>query len=312
MKKQSILILTAVVFFACEKEVYIPLADPEPFLVVDAWVNTREEVQTITLSHTRPYFDNSQIAPANGADVKVINLTKEDTLVFEETGSTGRYTWDAVASPVSLGETGDFFLLEVDFEGVNYQSVTSLSPVPTIDSITFEYYPKDLFVQEDYYWGDFWARDLPGEGNTYWIKTWKNGLYLNKPSEINYAYDAGFAQGAPVDSLIFIQPIRSLMNPVDENKEEDSFYPPYLPEDSAYVEIHSISNAAWFFLARVYEETNVSGGFGALFATPLANVPTNIISDQEDEKVVGFFNVANISSFGARCNDQTIRDNIED
>lgn len=308
--KRLIYIASSFFLLACEKEVYIPLKNPEPFLVVDGWINTRQEEQKVVLTYTRPYFDNSGTNPAVGAEVQVINVSKEDTLAFLDVDDSGIYKWSPSGS-ATIGETGDVFVLDINFQGVRYQSATRLDPVPTLDSITYEYYPKEAFVVSEYYYGDFWAKDLPGEGNTYWIKTWKNGKYLNQPSEINYAYDGGFSSGAPVDSLIFIQPIRGLMNPIDTN-EDDLILPPYVEGDSAYVEIHSISNEAWFFLARVQEETNVSGGFGALFATPLANVPTNIVPDQVGVKVAGFFNVANISSLGAKVDENTMRDNIKD
>ena len=226
MKKILFIALLGVALMACEKEVYIPLPENEPFLVVDAWLDTREQKQTVTVTFTRPYFDNSQTIPARGAEVLLINILKEDTITFEDVDNNGKYVWDATLSADPIGETGDYFLLDIQYQGVNYQSVTQLTPVPTLDSITFEYYPKDAFVAQDYYLGDFWARDLPGVGNTYWIKTWKNGQFLNQPAEINYAYDGGFSSGAPVDSIIFIQPIRSLMNPFDGDDDNPGrFFP---------------------------------------------------------------------------------------
>ena len=78
----------------------------------------------------------------------------------------------------------------------------------------------------------------------------------------------------------------------------------YLKGDSIYVEIHSISNEAFFFLNQVIIETTREGGFGALFATPLANVSTNIVPENQSEPVLGFFNIATVSSGGARLNSE--------
>lgn len=78
----------------------------------------------------------------------------------------------------------------------------------------------------------------------------------------------------------------------------------FVKGDSVYVEIHSVSNDAYFFLQQVIIETNREGGFGALFATPLANVSTNIVPDNLNNTVVGFFNIAAVSNDGVRLSDE--------
>ncbi|WP_258102796.1 DUF4249 domain-containing protein [Marinoscillum sp. MHG1-6] len=304
-----VLILAGLGILACEKKIDVDLEESEAMLVVDAWLTNQFMEQEITLAFTRHYFDESQAPEVLGADVIVVNIDQGDTLLFEDLDGDGSYTWDAPGAGKTLGSLGDNFLLSIDFEGVHYEAMADLSGSPSIDSITFEYEPKDAFINEDYYYGEFWARDLEGVGDTYWIKSWKNGVYLNQPNEMNLAYDAAFSRdGADAfDALFFIQPIRTAMNPFDEKDGE--FLPPYSKTDTAYVEIHSLSEEAWFFLMRVMEETNVSGGFGALFATPLANVPTNISSSNPEVGVVGFFNVADVTSKEEIVTDATIRDN---
>ena len=49
----------------------------------------------------------------------------------------------------------------------------------------------------------FFARDPFGAGDTYWIKTYKNGSFLNKPQELNIAYDAAFDGGSASDGIVF-------------------------------------------------------------------------------------------------------------
>ncbi len=69
--------------------------------------------------------------------------------------------------------------------------------------------------------------------------------------------------------------------------------------DSAYVEIHSLSDAAFDFLNQVIIQTNRPGGFGELFASPLANVPTNIVKKSSGgTPAIGFFNVSAVSGLG--------------
>jgi hypothetical protein len=151
----------------------------------------------------------------------------------------------------------------------------------------------------DAYFAEFWSRDFIGSGDTYWIKSFKNGIYLNEPAEINIAYDAGFSEGGNVDGLIFIPPIRDAINPFEQD-EDDEFISPFEDGDSVYVEIHSITNETFRFLNDVRIQTDRPGGFAELFAVPLSNVPTNIQYLGGDPQIVvaGFFNVAAVRSAG--------------
>lgn len=304
------ILLFAVWLSACETEVHPELEEIDPFLVVDGWLTNTANTQQIRLTYIRPYFDNTQATPVTDASVSVSEAETSRIFEFTDDDNNGVYEWIPPAGQ-RFGVIGRTYGLHVQHAGITYQSFSKMDSVPPIDSVTFEYYPKDSFIKQDYWVGEFWARDLGGPGNTYWIKTWKNGRYLNEPDEINIAYDAGFSAGGEVDSLTFIQPIRTFINEYEQD-EDDNFLPPYVPGDSVYIEIHGVSDDAWFFLSRVANETNRPGGFAELFADPLANVPTNIIPSQENVRVVGFFSVASVSSFGTRVNESTIRDDNPD
>ncbi|MGI9541670.1 MAG: DUF4249 family protein, partial [Cyclobacteriaceae bacterium] len=191
------------------------------------------------------------------------------------------------------------YQLEVVTNEQTYRAFSQLKRVPELDSVFFRFEPDDLFFPEDSYLAEFWARDPAGAGDTYWIKTYKNGLLLNKPIEINIAYDAGFSEGGNFDGTIFIQPIRAGVNPIDED-ENDEILPPYELGDSIYVEIHSINRQAFTYLNEVTLQTDRQGGFAELFATPISNVNTNLFNQDATKKndVVGFFNVAAVSGKG--------------
>ncbi len=121
-------------------------------------------------------------------------------------------------------------------------------------------------------------------------------MLLNKPSEITIAYDAGFSQ-SDFDGVEFILPIRQGINPNDQD-ENDKPIAPYQIDDSVYVEIYSITHESYNFLNEVITQTDRPGGFGELFATPLANVSTNINKVSGATPVVGFFNVSSVSALG--------------
>lgn len=286
MKKYTYILLS-VFFLACEKDIRPDLGEPLNAIVVDAWLNDKDSVQHIVITRSQPYFENEFPTKIAGATVWLID-SEGERYDFVEGDST--YIWNG-GNGEAIGKSGRFYQLFAQIAGVLYESYSGMGRAPEIDSINFIYQPSDAFITQDYYFAEFFARDFDGVGDAYWIKTWKNEQYLDLPSEINIAFDAGFTAGGAVDGLIFIQPIRTAINPFEQD-EEDNFIPPYLVGDSVTVEIYSINLDTFNFLAQVIVQTNRAGGFAALFAQPLANVSTNIFStDPSKEKVVGFFNV---------------------
>lgn len=300
-------LVTILALSACEDAVNIPLGETDPILNVDAWLTHTSDTQRITLSYTRPYFDNSAPAVALGATVIVAEVETQKPYLFEDTNNDGTYVW-IPALGEKFGVIGNSYGLQVELKnGSVFQSFSAMDSVPNIDSITFEYNKKNPGFKEDWYYAEFWSRDLPETGDTYWIKTTKNGKLFDKPDQINIAYDAGGSAGAEVDNLIFIQPIRIAINDFGDDAQAAS---PYTFGDTLKVEIHSISEEAWFFLYRVIDETSPQPSFAQLFANPLANSPTNIVPSKSDDQVVGFFSVAAVSSLEVIMSEENTVDRV--
>ena len=353
-KKLAYLLAIMVLFSSCETEVDPSLGETLNILVIDAWLTNNDATQHINITRSQSYFDTSAPTKVSGAIVTITDLDDNTTYTFVEEGE--RYTW---VSPdgSDFGTIGHSYELTVELDGNTYIASTSLNDVPPIDSIRFRLEDNN-FIDEAIF-GEFFATDLEGLNDTYWIKAWKNGRFLGKPEEINIAYDAAFSVSVENDGKQFIQPIRDLISP--QETLDNEFLSPYnlpqafvvegtnvlnengsvygrienntlffenaeVPEDfesvsldddqyqltsdslfirgdSVYVEIHSVSNDAYFFLSQVIIETNREGGFGALFATPLANVSTNIVPDNTSNLVAGFFNIAAVSGDGIRLTD---------
>ena len=290
-----IFVLLQIGFMGCEDEIMPTLEEAPQIVVIDAWINNKPEPQIIKVTGTQEFFDNTLPPGLSGAIVQVVD---ENLNVFDFVEiAPGEYTWTP-ENGASFGTIGLQYVLNVEYNGVTYNAASELNPVPPVDSISFEFEEADGPFPEGYF-AEFWSRDLLGEGDTYWIKTWKNGQFLGKPSEINLAFDAGFSAGGNIDGLIFIPPIRFGINPFDED-ENGELLPPYVIGDSIFVELHSITNEAFFFLNEVQFQTDRPGGFAELFATPLSNVATNIIPSDENVEVVGFFNVSAVSGNGRR------------
>lgn len=291
-------ILVAVLLIsACDDQIYPELNDAPEVMVIDAWVNDKPEDQVIMVTQTQPYFDNTRNAGIEGAEVYIVD-NEGTRFDFADTGN-GSYTWTYTTE--TFGTIGNDYTLTINVGSETYTAVSTKNQVPLVDSVSFEFEEEDDFIKEDYYLGQFWSRDLEGLGDTYWIKSYKNGDYLSKPSEINIAWDAGFSAGGAIDGLIFIPPIRDAVNPFDEKENETEVYhPPFADGDSLYVEIHAITQAAHSFLSELRIQTDRPGGFAALFDTPLSNIPTNIESGSADEPVLGFFCVSSVEGNGRR------------
>ncbi len=352
-KKLLYLLMAMMVLFSCESEVDPDLEDSFNVLVIDAWLTDNDSIQHINITRSQPYFEAELPTKVSGALVTVTDLNTD--IIYEFNEEVERYTWQSQDGN-TFGTVGHQYELNVQLDGNIYRSFTTLNPVPPLDSIRFRLEEGNAFF-DDLIFAEFFATDLIGLNDTYWIKAWKNGRFLGKPEEINIAYDAAFSRDADNDGAQFIQPIRDLISPFEEDKDGEILSPYNLPQrflvddrtifnedgstygrienntiifesasvpddfvsvsldddqyqlsgdslfikgDSVYVEIHSISNDAYFFLTQVIIETNRQGGFGALFATPLANVTTNIVPDNTSNTVTGFFNIAAVSRDGVR------------
>jgi hypothetical protein len=290
-------VMIGLFFLSCEQVINPTLQSAPPVLVVDAWVNNKPGKQVIILTQTQPYFDDARPTGVSGAVVTVEDMNDGTIYTFiENSTKKGNYEW--TPSSGSFGAVGHDYKLSIALNEEVFNAFSHMGRVPQIDSITFV---KDVrsVSKETRYQGEFWATDLPGAGDSYWIRAVKNDTLLNKPSEINIAYDAGFSAGGDADGVEFIPPIRRGITPDNSNVSGNPS--PYWPGDSVYVEINSITLAAFNYLNEVKVQTDRPGGFSELFARPIANVSTNVSNtDPKGSKVMGFFNVGAVSSRGQK------------
>ena len=281
----GLLLFTSVFYTACEDVIEVDNGFESSQLVIDAWINNNAgETQYIYLSLSQDYFDNRLPDAITNAEVTV--STFSNTYTFEGNGN-GEYSWTPPAGG-KMGNVGDDFTLTVNIDGEVYKSQTRLNPSPEIDSISI-YFEDEAFGADDGLYAELYARDLPGKGNTYWVKSYRNDTLLNKPQELNIVYDATFDAGTDIDGSTFIRPLRFAINALDDDN---------LPRalevgDKVRCEIHSISNEAFTFLQIVQEQT--TNGDNSIFALPIANARGNVF-DANGDRVLGIFNVADISS----------------
>ena len=274
---------TSISLISCEDVVDLEVQEGVSQLAVDALVNNKAEKQTVKLTLSQAYFDNTPVKPALGATVTVFD---EDSVAHEfvDINKDGNYTYDGKTKP--LNKIGKQYVLYVKYDGEEYVSLSKLNRVPKIDSINYqvEKYPikPDNGPQEGFQ-PQFYAYDFQGEGDCYWIRGAKNNKYFSKSNQISVAYDAAFSPGAKTDGLLFILPIRqSIARELFSDK------------DTLQVDLYSITKEQFYYL-QIVGQVSSNGG---LFSTPLSNLPTNIINrnSQSSKKAIGFFGISAVSS----------------
>ncbi len=303
MKKYFLFLITILLLTSCEDIIDLELEQNEPQLVVDAWLNDQPGPQVIKLRRTIGYLDNSFTPEVTGATITVADINVSDSTInqiyiFEDEDNDGDYVWTPSSPDERLVTEGKDYGLLIDLDGDQYVSLSKANRTIPIDSIGYEF-REDQVGQPDGIYAQIYAKDAVGEGDVYWIKTYKNGVFLNKAQEMNLAYDGAFGPGSNSDGILFISPIRFGINRVADSGDDaiDDFdVPPYAIGDSIRVEIHSLTQEAFIHLIQAREQ--MTQGDNGLFATPINNVPSNIFSENEDAKEVpvGFFCVSKVSS----------------
>ena len=283
--KLTALVTIALLMHSCEDPVQLDSEFEQPQLVVDAWLTNESTLQTITLTESQDYFQNGLPTPVTNATVTVAN----GAAVYEfDNNGDGTYTWMPSAGE-TLGSVGNDYSLSVTADGTSYTASTAMYRVPTIDSISV-YFEDEAFGGEEGLYAELYARDLPGKGDTYWVKSYRNDTLLNRPQELNIIYDAVFDAGNDIDGIYFIRPLRFAINALDD----EGFPRPLQSGDKVTSEIHSISNEAFTFMQTVFEQT--TNGDNTIFALPVANARSNVTNVATGERALGFFNVAAVST----------------
>ena len=283
--------LLPLTFFAallsCEDPIDVPTNFEEPQLVVEAWLTNESVPQTIRLTRTQEFYDSGLPGGVAGGEVVVCQGGIDNCFAFTYQDS-GRYVWTPPAPGAVLGEVGETFTLGFELDGQRYASQTVMRPTAEIDSLSFQFEEEALGLEEGFY-AQIYARDQPGRGDTYLIRTTFNDTLLLRPSEINTSFDGVFDAGTDADGNTFIFPIRFRVNKVDEDGAPIAL----VAGDSLAVEVWSISTEAFIFLNVAAEQ--IANGDSGIFGVPVANSPGNVLNVETGEPILGIFNVAEVA-----------------
>lgn len=285
--KYLFVILLLITLSSCEDVIDVDLDNGKSQLVVDAFVNNLPENQVIRLTISTPYFNNSKALPALGATVKLIENSNK-VYNFIDLENNGNYTY--IYNPLdSFCAVGKNYKLEINYNGQEYNSISSVNQVPKIDSIISKK-DKNPFTGDLEYKAEFFSFDFKGTRDFYWVKTWYNDT-LKSIDGSDIISDGAFS-GTGADGLMFIVPMRETIN-----RQGD----PYFVGDTIRMQLLSINEATFNFLSDVFTQLNNGG----LFATPLTNVRTNIINPNTNgEKALGWFVTSSVSTAGVRIKEE--------
>ncbi|NIG57726.1 DUF4249 domain-containing protein [Chitinophaga sp. Cy-1792] len=263
---------------ACTDTINLNIPKGKSYPVLDAWITTETGIQTIRITMSVPYTSEDPAPVVSDAKIIVHDITSGDSYPF--TFSNGAYTYNASSKPI--GVVGHVYKLHVEYQGEILEGLDSLNRVPPIDSITYEFKKKEeSYSNKEGYYARFFAKDLPGGTDYYWIRSYRNDTTrrLEDAFSIDGLYDSGLNDGGP-----FILPISQSIT--DYSK-------PFQLNEKVIVRLSSLSKRSYDFLTQVDQQVNAGG----LFAKVLENVPTNMQNTITNGKVrmLGWFGTSAVS-----------------
>ena len=256
------MVLFAVVFSSCEKEIDVELRSVEPRIVIEGIIK-KDSLATVRISQTLDFGNNQGYPFLKGAVVTITdNEGNREVLPQDE---TGWYT--AINLKGMERRTYD---LSVVYEGVEYKATSTMPPHVNLDSLAMV---KVLAI--DYAFPEIYFKDPVGTENQYYrALLFINGKQHHDMSE--FVRSAEFMDGRE-----FVQFI-PVMTHDDDND-------PYEKGDELTVEFQCLDKGAYTFfytLSRIENDltnpvSNISNGALGYFSA-CTSQRKSIIADWED------------------------------
>lgn len=274
--KYIILIFTALVFWSCEKTVFLDLDQTPSKIVIEGLVTNQPGYQFVKVTRTVDFYESGETP----------RITDATVLVEDDLGNEFLYTHNPNNHPDSagyylpvtpfVGETGRTYYLTVDVNGEQYEASDKLYDVTSIDSLEY----RVNIDEED---------DPKEDGKFYEVL-----MYAKEPQETDDYYLFKFFRN---DSLVLYNPSDIYFSDDKTLGEEINGIPSpvfYALGDSARVEMYSLSRTGYVFYNDLFNLINNDGG---MFSPPPANSRTNLSNG-----ALGFFQVSSVNISGLRIN----------
>lgn len=254
---------------ACEETTELDLRQTPAKIVIEGLVTDKPGYQSVKVSRSTHFY-------GSGRTPRVTNAV---VTVSDDAGQTFAFIHNPSGHPDSLGiylpeagfagEVGRTYTLSVEVDGEEYKGSDQLLSVIPIDSLEFrinEDEREDPKEAGKYYELLVYAREPQEEKNFYLFKYYRNdSLIFYSDTDIYYS-----------DDVVLGENIDGVPSPVY-----------YGPEDSARLEVYSLTRQGFIFYNDLYTILNNDGGgmFGPIPASPRSNLTNGAL---------GFFQVSAI------------------
>lgn len=265
MKNALVFLVLSFSIYSCVDDILVDIPDSDRKLVVDAWIRTDTLLNTIKLSQTTNFSEDT-----------VGNLLGGAIVYIESIGGTIRkdFTEQKLGIYQAIGD--DWFLddstyvLHVNVNGKRYQSTPQhINSVPDIDSMFFlsgdiiNNFGLPITVDGGFYTA-IQAIEKPGRGDNYAWKLFINGEDKSIRNNLTYLQDADLVDGGPIEP-----PFSILLDSV-------------VIGDTVQVEQMTITDEGFRYLFELQAQFNG----GSPFSSPPAPVKSNMFNPEDKEELV--------------------------
>ncbi|MHB8260624.1 MAG: DUF4249 family protein [Bacteroidia bacterium] len=273
---------------SCTSVIQVSVPGGTTNLVIDAFLDNSAKAQKVRITTSANYFSNVPTPAVLGATVSLTDLTNTKTYTFTPDGS-GNYIYTPIATD-TMGLLKHKYQLNISYNGNTYFALSTMFQTMPVDTILFRSTrtdidnktPNDTTNPRSYY-PLIIAQDIRGQVNYYWIKAYKNGVFYNKPDNMDFFQDGGYA-GTDGN---FIRPPYNFFGVIDNSK-------PYHRGDTCTIEIYSTDANTNDFLGQL--QTQMTNAQSGLFAVTPQNVKTNVQQTSGTMPAIGWFNMAAVLS----------------
>ena len=270
MKYSLAIIFLALGFVSCEKTVDLDLDQIDPKIVIEAVITNQADYQFVKVSRTAGFYDSGETPRVIDAVVLVEDDLGNDFVFTHDADSAGFY----FPSAPFIGVVGRTYTLTVTVNGEIFTAQDKMYPITEIDSLEYQINAdeKDDPKDEDKFYEVLLYAKEPQETEDYYLfKFFRNdSLTVYSPSDIYFADDKTLGEE-----------INGVPSPVY-----------YAVEDSARIEMYSLSRGGFVFYSDLFNLINNDGG---MFSPPPANSRTNLTGG-----ALGFFQVSALTVTGIR------------
>lgn len=266
---KTLLVLLTIATSSCEDVIDVKVPNEKARLVIEASLDwqkgTAGNNQTVKLSTSKPYFENTINTSVTGATVKVTNTSSNREYIFVDQND-GTYTINDFEPVIN-----DVYTLEVNYNNETYsatETLQSVSPIKRIEQ-SLEGGFNDEILDVYMYWDD-----PVDETNFYLIKFLEVGDEL----PIFEDFNDEFVNGNELDTFF------------EEEREDDDDQAEYNPGDVVEFTLYGVSERFNNYMSLLIEQYD-SGG------DPFSSVPGklkgNCINlDSPEDYAFGYFRLS--------------------